>query len=159
METKEAGRIGGLRRALKLTAEQRSEGARLAVNTRWAKTSTEQRSEFARKMLIARWSKEGDQKNLSLPKPATKDAGPFYTHAGSWGVTRKFEKVRNSAQRHLLDQLRTIAQEARMLSRETHALPWVQRRERIDNFNEFLSFSAEFSKTKAWLDREIAERG
>jgi hypothetical protein len=38
MDTKDAGRIGGKRRAAKMTAKERSEAARKAVQARWAKT-------------------------------------------------------------------------------------------------------------------------
>jgi hypothetical protein len=37
MDTKDAGRIGGKRRAAKMTPKQRSEAARKAVLARWAK--------------------------------------------------------------------------------------------------------------------------
>ena len=37
MDTKDAGRIGGKRRAARMTAKQRSEAARKAVRARWAK--------------------------------------------------------------------------------------------------------------------------
>jgi hypothetical protein len=37
MDTKDAGRIGGKRRAAKMTPKQRSEAARKAVSARWAK--------------------------------------------------------------------------------------------------------------------------
>jgi hypothetical protein len=37
VDTKEAGRLGGKRRARELTKKQRSDIARKAVNARWAK--------------------------------------------------------------------------------------------------------------------------
>jgi len=37
MDTREAGRRGGTKRAKKMTAKQRSEAARKAVLARWAK--------------------------------------------------------------------------------------------------------------------------
>jgi hypothetical protein len=44
MDTREAGRIGGSRRAATMTAEQRSEAARKAVAGYWDKLSPEERS-------------------------------------------------------------------------------------------------------------------
>jgi hypothetical protein len=40
MDTKDAGRIGGKRRAAKMTSKQRSEAARKAVLARWAKAKS-----------------------------------------------------------------------------------------------------------------------
>jgi hypothetical protein len=40
MDTKDAGRIGGKRRAAKMTPKQRSEAARKAVLARWAKAKS-----------------------------------------------------------------------------------------------------------------------
>ena len=44
MDTRRAGRIGGKRRAAKMTAKQRSEGAGLASRAYWDALSPEQRS-------------------------------------------------------------------------------------------------------------------
>jgi len=58
VDTKEAGRRGGKRRARNMTPEQRSKGASQAAFAKWAKLTPEQRSEAARKAVMVRWAKK-----------------------------------------------------------------------------------------------------
>jgi hypothetical protein len=48
------GKIGGKKRAERMTPEQRSEAARKAVLARWAKLTSEQRRKVGRMMVEAR---------------------------------------------------------------------------------------------------------
>jgi hypothetical protein len=62
VDTREAGRRGGKRRAANMTAEQRSKAASLAVSVRWAGLTPEQRSALASKAAKARWAKAKKRK-------------------------------------------------------------------------------------------------
>jgi hypothetical protein len=54
MTVSEMGRKGAKAKYAKMSAEERSQGARNAVNARWARTTAEERSAFGKKIRAGR---------------------------------------------------------------------------------------------------------
>jgi len=105
MDTRESGRIGGQRRAAKLTPQARSEIARQAAHARWAKVSPEQRSEALRKAVSVRWERARSSGSESLGSEI-----PQQLVRGSDQIDRT-----ESLAQHALQRLRAIKARAEQL--------------------------------------------
>jgi hypothetical protein len=140
LDTKESGRIGGYKRAAKLTPEQRRQSASNAARARWAKLSAEQRSEASRKMLMVRWSRVADEVSESLPISSQLNHRDEFLGAGR-------------TTRDLVARLGAVTKAATSLSLQSLELPIQESIRRRLLLDEFRSAVSEFLEIRRQLQR------